>query len=164
MSTIVTCRNCAARLRVADNASASDVCPQCFASLNNPETPPIHRAPNRLRDVRRDSNAITVVLWVLVALFAVGVALAFTISPSSGDSKVAWFLLAAVGILDFLVLVATTWSLTRSIAHRGSAPTAGRVIGWMVGFMVLALGLVFAVIIFFCASCLAIMDNLNHMH
>jgi hypothetical protein len=162
MSTIVTCRNCATRLRVADNPSAGDVCPQCLASLNNPEAAPIHRAPNVLRDVRRDSNTTTVVLWVLFALFAVGVVSAFTIrGSSSGDDLYAlmWFLLAFVGLLDAIVLAVTTRFLFRSIARHGSSPTAGQVFGWVFGFIVLALGLAFAGIIFLCASCLAMVTN-----
>jgi len=35
MSTIVTCRNCATTLRVADNISSSDVCPQCLTPLDD---------------------------------------------------------------------------------------------------------------------------------
>lgn len=165
MSTIVTCRNCATMLRVSDNVSASDVCPQCFAPLDDSGAAPVDRAPNVLRDVRRDSNTTTVVLWLLVALCTVGVVWAYATINLNGtvgrgfDVGAIWSLLAAVGLLDVSILVATTWSLIHSMPRRGTPPSAGRIVGRVFGFIVLVLGMVFAVIIFLCASCFAMISR-----
>lgn len=161
MSTIVTCPNRKTMLRVADDVSSRGVCPQCFAALDNSGAAPVNRVPNLLRDVRRDSNTTTGMLFLLVGMLTGGVVLAFTISSTKRTLELGtetevgsvWLLAAVLGMLDVLVLVATTWSMFHFSSRNGTPPSSGHIVGSAFGYIVLVIGLAFAVIIFAYASC-----------
>lgn len=160
MSTIVTCPNCKTTLRVADDVSSRGVCPQCFAALDNSGAAPVNRAPNLLRDVRRDSSMTSWILLVLIGLCVVGIAVIYAHGQGAFGNRPEslWILPAAYGfgILDVLVFLAAVRPLWRVLLGGiGNASTVGTIVR-VIGVIVLTVGMILAIVNFFFVVCLGL--------
>lgn len=157
MSTIVTCRNCGTTLRVADQLSSRDVCPQCLSALAEPEPDHGMRAPNLVRDVRRDSRVTTWILWVLIGLVAAGVVLAVVQTRTArGEDAFGGMLCMMVGFaaLDVLLWIAGLGPLARWIFRGPNANSTARAVAY--AFLIMAMGA--AIFVFFFTVCIAMLN------
>jgi hypothetical protein len=164
MSNIVTCRSCGTTLRVADQLSSRDVCPQCLSALVEPEPEQRPepggrlRAPNLVRDVRRDSRVTSWILWVLIGLVAAGVILATVqMRSAKGEEAISGMQCMMVGFvaLDVLLWIAGLGRLARWIFRGPNANSTIRAVAY--AFLILAMGA--AIFVFFFTVCVVLLQG-----
>jgi hypothetical protein len=161
MSTNVTCPECQTRLSVSENVTARTlVCPHCLTDIENPRAGPASVAPNFLRDVRRDSNMTSWILLVLIGLCVAGIAMIYAHGQGAfGNRPDSLWILPAMygfGILDVLVFLAAVRPLWRVLlGGLENASTVGITVR-IIGAIVLTVGLILAIVIFFFAVCLGL--------
>jgi hypothetical protein len=154
MTILLTCPACYARLRFPEQTRERVlVCPRCGDWVDNPAPGLGPTAGDIHSDVRRDLRLGGIVLAVLIALCILGASLAF-VRPGGEYAKLelAYVLGFIFAALDILVTIACAIALWRWGLSGVGDPSARAILGIL--FLILAT--IVAVVIFFFATCVAL--------
>lgn len=157
MNHVTTCPNCSGRLRVSDQITDKTlICPHCLADVNNPQPGIQIPAADINTDVKRGLSVGSIVLAVLIGLNVLGITLACVraalraTSPSIPNTPRAQELVFYFAALDVLVSMA----IIRRLGRWGNSGVRPPSIARVFGIILLSLGTIVAVSIFFFFTCL----------
>src|SRR5262249_16317554 len=142
------------RLQISDQITDKTlICPHCLASVDNPQSRFQIQAPDINTDVKRDLNAGSIILAVLIVFSVLGIVL--TIIGPLGWASVR-LLMYLLGALFVFVIVA----IVRGLARRHRAGVHVSKFQSALGCFFLVLGTIVALVIFAFFACTIALSNM----
>ena len=157
MSRITTCPHCSTRLSVSQQITDKTlICPRCLAEVDNVRSTSQIQAPQLNTDVKRDLRAASIVLAVLMGLCVLGIALAIWggmmgsgTMPSDTQAGLLYYSFFALFVLVCI-------AIARGLVRRGRIGVLGGIL--------LVLGTIASVVIFFFFACMIAVSRMGSLH
>jgi len=119
------------------------------------------QAPNINTDVKRDLSAGSIVLFVLTGLCVLGIAMALFAVRSSESHESGIQIFVSVALLFAVLDVTVSIAIIRGLVRWGIAGIRTPSVGRVSGIILLSLGTIVAVVIFFFFTCFFLAKHSN---